>query len=198
MTYCLWEESDIAQEGDITTRPSTPSHDTTSGWGTSITCHRPSKRARLRGKPNINIEINVWHLQPQKGPASVKPPSLEIDSHQMWSTTVIPDLKEGVASQSQVQMSGRGARPLRRSKLKNKNTNKAKQCLHITAETFVVEDLNNTPSDCDTIENFEADSDSDYEMVDLADKEPSRVSEAMALEVSTELICSDSPLTTQL
>jgi hypothetical protein len=52
-----------------------------------------------------------------KGPASVKPPSIEIDDHNMWLTTVIPDL-EGAASQSQVQMRGKGARPLRRSKLK--------------------------------------------------------------------------------
>jgi hypothetical protein len=124
----------------------------------------------------------MWHLQSQKGPAHVKPPSLEIDNHQMWPTTVIPDLEEGAASQSQVQMSGSGARPLRRSKLKKNHTNKAKQRLHIvSAETFVVEDPNDTSSDGDIVE--EAHGDSDYEMVD-AEEEPSGVSEAMALEVS--------------
>ncbi|KAH9979369.1 hypothetical protein BGW80DRAFT_1442405 [Lactifluus volemus] len=135
-------ESDTQQE-DVATRPSTPSHDTTGGWGTSITCSRSSKRARVQG------------------PAHVKPPSLEIDNHQMWPTTVIPDLEEGAASQSQVQMSGSGARPLRRT------------------ETFVVEDPNDTSSDGDIVE--EAHGDSDYEMVD-AEEEPSGVSEAMALE----------------
>jgi hypothetical protein len=67
------------------------------------------------------MEVNVWHLQPQKGPASIRPPSLEIDNHQVWSTTVIPDLEEGAVSQNQVQTSGGGARPLRRSKLKKQS-----------------------------------------------------------------------------
>jgi hypothetical protein len=130
------------------------------------------------------MEVNVWHLRPQKGPASIRPPSLEIDNHQVWSTTVIPDLEEGAVSQNQVQTSGGGARPLRRSKLKKKSTNKAKQRLRIaSAETFVVEDPNDTPSDGGTVE--ETHGDSDYEMVDIAAEEPLVVSEAMALEVST-------------
>ncbi|KAH9961188.1 hypothetical protein BGW80DRAFT_1547945 [Lactifluus volemus] len=131
-----------ASTENITIRLSTPSHNTTGDWGTSITCSRSSKRVRVQG------------------PAHVKPLSLEIDNHQMWPTTVIPDLKEGAASQSQVQMSGSRAQPL------------------MCTETFVIENPNDTSSDGDIVE--EAHGDSDYEMVD-AEEEPSGVSEVMAL-----------------
>jgi hypothetical protein len=58
---------------------------------------------------------------------------------------------------------------------------------HIIVETFIVEDPNDTPSNSETVKNVEADSDLDHEMVDLSE-EPSRFSEAVALEISAELI----------
>jgi hypothetical protein len=54
-------------------------------------------------------------------------------------------------------------------------------------ETFIVEDPNDTLSNSETVKNVEADSDLDHEMVDLSE-ELSRFSEAVALEISAELI----------
>ncbi|KAH9952290.1 hypothetical protein BGW80DRAFT_1260950 [Lactifluus volemus] len=88
------------QAEGITTRPSTPDHDTTSGQGIPVTRRGTTKRARIRG------------------PNGVQPPSLEMNNYNMWPTAVIPDVEEGAVGQSQAQaaqMRDRRALPLRRT-----------------------------------------------------------------------------------